>query len=85
MLEQLISGQVDGIFESPFAIDNIRPDYPGSDSIVEYPLEIIADKFHFMFSKKTVSKSFVIQFNQALEKVKDSKKYQSHWYWSTVR
>ena len=81
----IIDNLVDGIFEAPFAMDNLILKSNLNVDVEEYPVELIVENFRFMFSKKRVSKDLVDRFNQSLRKIKQSEQYQSHWYWSTIK
>ena len=83
--EPIIRGEVDGIFEAPFAIDHLLLKHSGQIQIEEYPLELVMEDFYFMFSKKSTNQKIVQQFNLSLAKIKQTEKYKSHWFWSTVK
>ena len=84
LLLALKNKEIDGFFEEPFIIDNAVMTKSLYSEFEEYPIEMLVGKVHFMFSKQTISEEKVERFNQALNRVKNSEKYKSHWYWSTV-
>lgn len=85
LLTSLKNKRIDGFFEEPFIIDNAVMTQSLYAEFEEYPIEMLVGEVHFMFSKRSVSKGMVEQFNQALERVQNSDRYKTHWYWSTIR
>jgi len=84
IFQPIVGKEVDGIFETVFAMDFLLLKNAAEQTIEEYPLEIVTDPLYFMFSKKTVPSSFVETFNGALDKVQRSEKYRTHWFWSKL-
>ena len=81
MIKALEQGEVDGIFEAPFIMDNYFANKNQTVAFEEYPLALITGQIYFMFSKNSVSKAFVDKFNSALETVKAKQEYKQHPYW----
>lgn len=81
----LLDGTIDGLLESPFTMDSISLKSTQRNLIEEFPLEIFSEKLHFMFSKKTTSPDFVNKFNQAIQEVRNTPEYQTHWYWKSIK
>ena len=84
-IDLLLDKTIDGLLESPYTIDNFLLNYKGRAQIEEFPLEIFSENLHFMFSHKSVSADFVKEFNQAMQQVRQSKAYQSHWFWKSIK
>ena len=84
ILTALQSGEIDGTFMAPFTLDTLKNRQDVVVKLEEYPLEIVLDSLHFMFSKKSVENSTVEKFNQALSKVKLSQEYKAHPFWSSI-
>ena len=84
LVQALETKVIDGFFELPFAVDNLKMRSDIKVKLTEIPLEIVLDEFRFIFSKKSISEKQVLQFNSALKKIKQSKHYKQHPFWSTM-
>ena len=84
ILTAIQNGEIDGTFMAPFTLDSLKTRIDVVVKLDEYPLEILLESFHFIFSKKSVSRSKVEEFNRALAKVKLSPEYMNHPFWSTI-
>ncbi|TQV86871.1 substrate-binding periplasmic protein [Aliikangiella coralliicola] len=76
---KLIKGEIDGFLEDPFVISYKLRSKDLTKKVVPLPIRTTGREVCFIFSKKTVSKNFVSQFNRALTKIKNNPKYQSIW------
>ena len=69
LMAALINKEIDGFFEDPFIFDALFEELENVPRLESFPIEIKTGPIHFMFSKKSVKKTFVDKFNKALTKV----------------
>lgn|GEM_PF-1392718 len=78
-MQRLINGEIDASLEDPFIVAYKRRTKQITADISRLPIQIFGHKVSFMFSKKTVDKNFVEQFNLALKRLQESPDFSSIW------
>lgn len=75
--KRLANSHVDVILIEPFVAKSIIAGRADAERFVRHETMLDTGKIYFMFSKKSVQPKSVDQFNQALERIKNSGEYQS--------
>lgn len=79
LIKNLVHGKIEALVEDPFVIAyRLRVDKI-EDQISRIPVQSFGQKVSFMFSKKTINKTFVKRFNLKMRELKDTKVFQSVW------
>lgn len=79
LLQQLQADKVDAIVEDAYIIAFRKRANGFSKNITNLSIKTFGYEVAFMFSKKTISKNRVEEFNQALRNLKKTKAFQSIW------
>ena len=74
--EKLLLGRIDGFLADPVVTAATLRGTDYVDRITAYPMNIKTDAIHVMFSRNAHSPEIVTRFNNALEEVRDSGRFQ---------
>ncbi len=77
----LVSGQIDGYFEDPAVIAYLSESRKIAGKIKSCHVENYAGDVSLIFSKKSTDFELVERINQAIRKVKQTKRYKKRWDW----
>jgi polar amino acid transport system substrate-binding protein len=77
----IINGQIDGYFEDPAVIAYLSESNKIAGQVKSCHIENYASDVSLMFSKKSVDIRLVERLNQAINKIKQSKRYKKRWEW----
>ena len=71
LYKMLNKGRISGILVDKYSGFSFLKKLKYREHIIPHPVKIYSDDIFVMFSKKSVKKSFVEQFNKSLKKIKD--------------
>ena len=77
----MISGKIDGYFEDPAVMAYLSESKKLTHKMISCHVENYAGENSLMFSKKSTDTLMVERINQAIKKVKQSKRYKKRWEW----
>lgn len=80
-VEALINGRIDGYFEDPAVIAYLSESNKVAGLIKSCHIENYAGEVSLMFSKTNINIELIEKFNQAIDKVKQTKHYKKRWEW----
>jgi polar amino acid transport system substrate-binding protein len=77
-IHKLLASRIDVILIEQFGGTQLIEQIPKNHKLIKrHPLKVKTGDIYFLFSKVTISKAKLKQFNQALEHIKESGQYQS--------